>query len=313
MVAGFCGLHALPAASMRGRCGGLGQAGASIPSRHTFEVARHDVGQVGHVGQATSNSKAYQCFSLPDMAFPMSGACRACRARPASWGIMRDGWKAWAGCGPWEAWGGARRAGRLFPLVAGSCGLHALPAASMRGRCGGMRQAGTSVLLVPAKRAELKKFPPPTKPLFWVLLIKIASKLSTMCLLALIFAHFPPFYRHGAKASHTIQPFTIAQQKAVSPRHAVYGKMNATPLSCGRYNKRQPVAPLTFRARCIISKTCRQSAKSASAGRASYPPEAFLFPTTRSVPSPYTCRISPPAITTVGNSPVSGTGHGSHQ
>lgn len=48
--------------------------------------------------------------------------------------------------------------------------------------------------------------------------------------LALIFAHFPPFCGHGAKAIHTIQPFLIAQQKAVSPRHAVYGKMNATPL-----------------------------------------------------------------------------------
>ena len=92
----------------------MGQAGASILKRHTFEIARHHVGQVGHVGHPTNKSKAHQRFSLPDMAFPMSGACRACRARPTSWGIMRDGWKAWAGCGPWEAWGGARHTGRLL-------------------------------------------------------------------------------------------------------------------------------------------------------------------------------------------------------
>ena len=110
----------------------MGQAGASILKRHTFEIARHHVGQVGHVGHPTSTSKVYQRFSLPDMAFSMSGACRACRARPTSWGIMRDGWKAWAGCGPWEAWGDARHAGRLFSLGGGlsgrlclACGLHA--------------------------------------------------------------------------------------------------------------------------------------------------------------------------------------------
>ena len=129
---GLSGRPARPVASMRGKCGGMGQVGASILNRHTFEVARHDVGQVGHVGHPTSTSKVYQRFSLPDMAFSMSGACRACRARPTSWGIMRDGWKAWAGCGPWVAWGGARRAGRLLSLggrlfraFCPACGLHA--------------------------------------------------------------------------------------------------------------------------------------------------------------------------------------------
>ena len=120
-----CGLHA-------GRVRRHGRAGAPVLNRHAFEVARHHVGQVGHVGRTTSNSKAYQRFSLPDMAFPMSGACRACRARPTSWGIMRDGWKAWAGCGP--VGGMERRTPRraAFPLAAGlsghlcpACGLHA--------------------------------------------------------------------------------------------------------------------------------------------------------------------------------------------
>ena len=80
-----CGLHA-------GQVWRLGCAGASVLNRHVFEVARFHVGQVGHVGHPTSNSKAYQCFSLPDMAFPMSGACRA---RSTSWGVVRDGWEVW--------------------------------------------------------------------------------------------------------------------------------------------------------------------------------------------------------------------------
>ena len=74
-----CGLHT-------GQVRRLGCVGASILKRHAFAVARHHVGQVGHVGQAANNSEAYQRFFLPDMAFPMSGACRACRARPTSWG-----------------------------------------------------------------------------------------------------------------------------------------------------------------------------------------------------------------------------------
>ena len=69
-----CGLHA-EQVLLHGR------AGAFVLNRHAFEVARHHVGQVGHVGHPTSKSKAYQRFSPPDMAFPMSGACRACRAR----------------------------------------------------------------------------------------------------------------------------------------------------------------------------------------------------------------------------------------
>ena len=124
-----CGLHA-------GQVRRLGCAGASVLNRHVFEVARFHVGQVGHVGHPTSNSKAYQRFSLPDMAFPMSGACRACRARPTSWGIMGDGWKAWAGCGPWEAWRDARHAGRPFPWWRAFPGIYALPVASIRGGCG---------------------------------------------------------------------------------------------------------------------------------------------------------------------------------
>ena len=147
-------------------------------------------------------------------AFPCPTWLSLCRAHVGHVGRARlhgascgtDG-RARDGCGP--VGGMERRTPRraAFPLEAGFCGLYALPAASMRGRCGGMRQAGASVLLVPAKRAELKKFPP-TKPLFCVLLIKIASKLSTMCSFLLISYHF---YGHGAKASHTIQPFTIAQ------------------------------------------------------------------------------------------------------
>ena len=96
-----------------------------------FEVARHHVGQVGHVGRTTSNSKAYQRFSLPDMAFPMSGACRACRARPTSWGIMRDGWK---GTGRMRARGrhgeahatpgGLSLGGWLLRASCPACGLH---------------------------------------------------------------------------------------------------------------------------------------------------------------------------------------------
>ena len=80
-----CGLHA-------GQVRRLGCVGASILKHRAFEIARHHVGQVGHVGQAANNSEAYQRFFLPDMAFLMSGACRACRARPTSWGIMRGGW-----------------------------------------------------------------------------------------------------------------------------------------------------------------------------------------------------------------------------
>ena len=117
-----CGLHT-------GQVRRLGCAGASILKRHVFAVARHHVGQVG---QAANNSKAYQRFFLPDMAFPMSGACRACRARPTSWGTMRDGWK---GMGRMRPVGGmGRRAPHrtAFPLAAGlsgrprpACGLHA--------------------------------------------------------------------------------------------------------------------------------------------------------------------------------------------
>ena len=95
----------------------MGQAGASILKRHTFEIARHHVGQVGHVGHPTNKSKAHQRFSLPDMAFPMSGACRACRARPTSWGIMRDGWK---GMGRMRPVGGM---GRRTPHRAALVGL----------------------------------------------------------------------------------------------------------------------------------------------------------------------------------------------
>ena len=68
-----CGLHA-------GQVRRRGRAGASTLNSHAFEVARHHVGQVGHVGRTTSKSKAHQRFSPPDMAFSMSGACRACRA-----------------------------------------------------------------------------------------------------------------------------------------------------------------------------------------------------------------------------------------
>ena len=120
-----CGLHA-------GQVRRLGCAGASVLNRHAFEVARFHVGQVGHVGHPTSNSKAYQCFSLPDMAFPMSGACRACRARPTSWGIMRDGWK---GTGRMRARGrhgethatpgGLSLGGWLLRASCPACGLHA--------------------------------------------------------------------------------------------------------------------------------------------------------------------------------------------
>ena len=120
-----CGLHA-------GQVRRLGCAGASVLNRHVFEVARFHVGQVGHVGHPTSNSKAYQCFSLPDMAFPMSGACRACRARPTSWGIMRDGWK---GTGRMRARGrhgeahatpgGLSLGGWLLRASCPACGLHA--------------------------------------------------------------------------------------------------------------------------------------------------------------------------------------------
>ena len=127
-----CGLHA-------GQVRRLGCVGASILKRHAFAVARHHVGQVGHVGQTANNSKAYQRFFLPDMAFPMSGACRACRARPTSWGTMRDGWK---GMGRMRPVGGmGRRAPHrtaFFPWRLAFPGVHARPAASMRGRCDGL-------------------------------------------------------------------------------------------------------------------------------------------------------------------------------
>lgn len=107
----------------RSRCGGIGWAGVSILNRHTFNHARLHVGQVGHVGQAASKSEAYQRFSPPDMAFPMSGACRACRACPTSRGVMRSGWK---GMGRMRPVGGMeRRAPRrtVFPMAAGFAGV----------------------------------------------------------------------------------------------------------------------------------------------------------------------------------------------
>ena len=120
-----CGLHA-------GQVRRLGCVRASILKRHVLAVARHHVGQVGHVGQVANNSEAYQRFFLPDMAFPMSGACRACRARPTSWGIIRDGWK---GMGRMRHVGGMGRCAphrTAFPLAASlsgrprpACGLHA--------------------------------------------------------------------------------------------------------------------------------------------------------------------------------------------
>ena len=117
LVAGFPGVLPGFRPPCWGGCGGMGQAGASILKRHTFEIARHHVGQVGHVGHPTNKSKAHQRFSLPDMAFPMSGACRACRARPTSWGIMRDGWK---GMGRMRPVGGM---GRRTPHRAALVGL----------------------------------------------------------------------------------------------------------------------------------------------------------------------------------------------
>ena len=293
LVAGFPGVLPGFRPPCWGGCGGMGQAGASILKRHTFEIARHHVGQVGHVGRTTSKSKAHQRFSPPDMAFPMSGASRACRARPTSRGVMRDGWE---GMGRMRPVGGMeRRTPRraALALVGALWGF----LLGLWPQCGRVRRHGRChISLISAKLS--KKYPhiPPI-----------------MCSLTPIIAHFPPFLRTRREASHTIQPFLIAQQKAASPRHAVYGKMNATPLFMRQVQQKAAVAPLTFRARCIISKTCRQSVKSASAGRASYSQEAFLFPTTRSVPSPYICRISPPVIITIGNSPVSGIGHGSHQ
>ena len=105
-----CGLHA-------GQVRRRGRAGASTLNSHAFEVARHHVGQVGHVGRTTSKSKAHQRFSPPDMAFPMSGACRACRARPTSRGIMPDGWE---GMGRMRPVGGM---GRRTPRRAAFVGL----------------------------------------------------------------------------------------------------------------------------------------------------------------------------------------------
>ena len=119
-----CGLHT-------GQVRRLGCVGASILKHRAFEIARHHVGQVGHVGQAANNSEAYQRFFLPDMAFPMSGACRACRARPTSWGHQTGRME---GHGPDAARGrhGRRAPHRTaFPLAAGlsgrprpACGLH---------------------------------------------------------------------------------------------------------------------------------------------------------------------------------------------
>ena len=126
-----CGLHA-------GQVRRLGCVRASILKRHVLAVARHHVGQVGHVGQVANNSEAYQRFFLPDMAFPMSGACRACRARPTSWGIIRDGWKGMGRMRPVGGMGDTRRTGRPFPWRLAFPGVHARPAASMRGRCDGL-------------------------------------------------------------------------------------------------------------------------------------------------------------------------------
>ena len=142
-----CGLHT-------GQVRRLGCVGASILKHRAFEIARHHVGQVGHVGQAANNSEAYQRFFLPDMAFPMSGACRACRARPASWGIMRDGWKGMGRMWPVGGMGDARRTGRPFPWLLAFPGVHARPVASIRGRCGGLDDTN--------KILRIEK--PPTRP-----------------------------------------------------------------------------------------------------------------------------------------------------
>jgi len=116
---------------------------ASILLTSWVSFARHHFGQFGACRAGRLQHRGILTLFLARHGFPYVGRMSGHVGRARLHGdIRRDGWKGMGRMRPVGGMGDTRRTGRPIPWRLAFPGVHARPAVSIRGRCGGLDASG---------------------------------------------------------------------------------------------------------------------------------------------------------------------------